>query len=67
MSTNAQNLTRKRNKLKASAVEASTLAHAERELADQQHLVAHNLERLADDLSDQVKAVDAEIKSTMVE
>jgi hypothetical protein len=59
-----QNLTRKRNKLKASATEASALAIAERELADQQHLVAHNLERLADDLSDQVKAVDAEIKAT---
>ena len=63
MTTNVQNLTRKRNKLKASATEASTLAQAERKLADQQHLVAHNLEVLADDLVGQVNAVDAEIKA----
>jgi heme oxygenase len=63
MTSNTESLTRKRNKLKASAAVASTLAHAERELADQQHLVAHNLERLADDLSGQVKTVEAELKS----
>ena len=63
MSSNAQNLTRKRNKLKASAKEASTLAQAERELADQQHLAARNLELLAEYLTDQVTAVEAEIQA----
>ncbi|UJW85672.1 hypothetical protein [Devosia sp. SL43] len=63
MTTATKDLTRKRNKLKASATEASTLAQAERVLADQQHLVAHNLERLADDLTVQVTAVEAEIKA----
>lgn len=60
-------LTLKRDKLKTSAAEASKLAHVERQLADQQHLVAHNLERLASDLTSQVKIVDAEIKAIALE
>lgn len=63
MNLNVQNLTQKRNKLRTSARNASTLAVAERELADQQHLVAHNLEILAEDLADQVTAVEVEIRA----
>jgi|GEM_PF-1694792 hypothetical protein len=63
MTTNAQSLNLKRNKLKASAAEASTLAQAERMLADQQHEVAHNLELLAEDLTVQVTAVEAELQA----
>jgi hypothetical protein len=61
MPAKTQILIRKRDKLKASALEAGKLAVAERLLADQQHLVASNLEVLADDLTVQVTAADAEI------
>lgn len=66
MPTNTRTLTRKRNQLQNSAAEASTLAQAERVLADQQHSVAHNLELLADDLNEQAIAVEAEIQAIEV-
>lgn len=56
-------LTRKRKELAESAQTATDLAVKERRLADEQHLVAHQLETLADDLSEQVSAVEAEIEA----
>ena len=63
MPTTTRDLKRKQDKLQTSATEAASLARAERVLADQQHSVAHNLELLAEDLSDQAVAVEAEIEA----
>jgi hypothetical protein len=62
MPMTTQNLLLKRNQLKASATKATKLAAAERSLADEQHLVAQNLECLAEDLTVQVIAVEAELR-----
>ena len=54
-------LSKKRNLLKASARTAKKLAKVERILADSQHEVARNLEDLADNLVEQVAAVETEM------
>lgn len=55
-------LIKKRDKLQISVDAAGHLATTERELADKQHLAAHMLEKLTDDLEEQLMAVEAEIK-----
>lgn len=55
-------LIKKRDKLQTSVFEAAQLATTERDLADRQHLAAHMLEKLADDLEQQLSVVEAEIK-----
>lgn len=64
MKTTEQNISQKSNILKASAKQVATLALAERKLADQQHLLAHRLEILADDLNEQAAEVEGEMKAT---
>lgn len=66
MPTSARSLLQRRNKLNATALEASQLASTERSLADNQHLAASRLERLADDLANQVIDVETEIRQAVV-
>jgi hypothetical protein len=63
MSPSARNLLKRRDKLSATALEASRLATTERTLADNQHLAASMLEHLADDLASQVVEVEVEIRA----
>jgi hypothetical protein len=56
-------LTQKRDDLAAAAQTAIDLASKERTLADEQHIVAHQLENLADNLTDQVVAAEAAIEA----
>jgi hypothetical protein len=62
MAANAE-LTQKRDDLAAAAQTAIDLASKERTLADEQHIVAHELEKLADNLTDQVVAVEVAIEA----
>lgn len=55
-----QYATHHKDPLKDFATRASKLAVAERILADQQHMVALDLKVLADELTDQVTAVETE-------
>jgi hypothetical protein len=66
MTTAKQRLSDKRDLLKVSAKRASTLAKAERKIADNQHEVAHHLENLADELAVQVTNIEAEIHTVDV-
>lgn len=61
MQMTTRSLAAKRDKLKGSAKAATKLAQTERSLADEQHLVASQLEILADGLDEQVIAIEAEL------
>ena len=56
-----QALARKRHALVDGALSASSLAKKERELADEQHVVAHQLEALSEELREEAAAVSDEI------
>ena len=59
-----RNLAAKRDKLKKSAKAATTLAHSERLIADEQHALAGQLEVLASGLDEQVSAIEAEMAAS---